>query len=218
MDEVGAIITEGREALQRIRDRDKATFDDWLAVGRALIAGRTECMAKAGVNKPYGPAYQRLTRAFLERHGLADIDSHERVGAIHCVEHQAEIEAWRAGLTDVQRRRANHPNTIMAHWRRHTVPQKPGPKASDGLVSRTIGRVVARHPRAHDRMIHWPQDHLRRAADAIRKSRSTDCIVLARAALEAAIQSEADLYAVLDANMPRAATRLSAPVLAEAIV
>lgn len=189
-------ISEARAAWQRIKDRDKASFEDWLAIGRALIAGRQECMAKAGVNSPYGPAYQKLIRGWLDDNGLADIDSHERLGAIHCVEHQTEIEAWRNGLSDVQRRRANHPNTIMAHWRRGTAPKKSGPKPA-----------FKRHRRAHDRPVFWGQEHVRRAADAMRGSGSRDLFRLARLALESAIRNEADLWSLLDERKPTPAPR-----------
>ncbi len=181
------IITEARAAWARIKGSDKATFTDWLIIGRCLIAARQECMAKAGVNKPYGPAYQRLMKLRLEVIGLADIDSHERVNAIHLVEHQAEIENWRAGLTDVQRRRANHPNTIVAHMRRGTAPRKSGPKPS-----------LKANARAYARPIFWTQEHIKRAADAMREARTPDLYRLARAALEAAIKSEADLWALLE--------------------
>jgi hypothetical protein len=40
-------------------------------------------------------------------------------------------------------------------------------------------------------------DALRRAAEAIRQAQSGDCIVLAKAALQAAIRNEADLLALL---------------------
>lgn len=186
------IITEAREAWTRIKGIDKASFEDWLSVGRCLIAERQACMAKAGCNRPYGPAYQRLMKARLEEIELEEIDSHERVGAIYLVEHQAEIERWRAGLTDMQRRRANHPNTILAHMRRGSVPRKSGPKPS-----------LKPRPRAYARPIFWPQEFIRRSAAAIRESRSTDCFALARAALEAAIRSEADLFALLDEAKPQ---------------
>lgn len=183
-----AIVTEARAAWARIKDRDKATFDDWLVIGRALVAARQQCMAKAGVNSPYGPSYQQSMRVWLDANGLADIDSHERTNAIKCVEHLAEIETWRAGLTDAERRRANHPNTVIAHWRRKTRPRRPGPKRFK--------------PRAN-RGIFWPQDSIRRAADAMRECNSRDLYRLARAALEAAIRSETDLWALVETQPGR---------------
>ncbi|MES5485942.1 hypothetical protein QMZ05_24580 [Bradyrhizobium sp. INPA03-11B] len=197
------LISLGREAWQRIQHRDKATFDDWIAIGKALIAGRQECMAKAGVNSPYGPAYQKLMRSWLDENGLAGTDSHERVGAIHCVEHQAEIESWRTGLTDVQRRRANHPNTILAHWRRGTVPRKSGPRRAP--VRAKIGR-----PQGNGKPVFFDGDMIRRGAAAMRESRSADWFVLTRACLSAAIRSTDDL-----SFLETSATRRSAPAATE---
>lgn len=205
---IDPVIADAREAWARIKDRDRAAFEDWLIIGRCLIAARQECMAKAGVNKPYGPAYQKLMRATLDEIGLGDVDSHERVGAIYCVEHQTEIEAWRAGLTDVQRRRANHPNTILAHMRRGSAPQRPGPKPSPKPSLR-----------AYTRPIFWPQEYIKRAADAMREARTPDLHRLARAALEGAIHNEADLLALLDEPKALPTARLKkTPEIAPAMV
>lgn len=203
----GSTISEAQAAWRRIRDRDKASFEDWLSIGRALIAGRQECMAKAGVNKPYSPAYQKLMRAWLDENGFAEIDGQERRGAIHCVERQGEIEAWRSGLTDAERRRSNHPNTIIKHMQRLTAPQRSGPRRS--LVK------VPKH--ADKRAIHWPQPIIRRAALAIAEARTNDTIRLAIAALEAAIPNEASLFALLEPPKPRKPVQTTtAPVMAEA--
>jgi hypothetical protein len=53
------------------------------------------------------------------------------------------------------------------------------------------------------RGVFWPLDALQRAATAIRETRSNDCMVLARKALEGAIRDEDDLLALL----PKASTR-----------
>lgn len=202
-----ATITEAQAAWQRIKDRDKASFEDWLSIGRALIAARQKCMADAGVNKPYGPAYQRQMRAWLDENGLAEIDSQERRGAIHCVERQAEIDAWRSGLTDVERRRANHPNTIVKHMGRMTAPQRPGPKRS----------LIKAPKHADRRAVHWPQPFIRRAALAIAEARSNDTVRLAVAALTAAIQSEADLFQLLEQPQPPRSVKVRPPAVEEAM-
>src|SRR6267378_1897465 len=113
-----ATIAEGKAAWARIKERSKSTFSDWIEVGRMLIAGRSLCMKRANCNKPYGPSYHRFIREWLEENGLQEIDSHERRGSIVCVENLAEIEAWRSKLSDVEQRRCNHPNSVLAHWRR----------------------------------------------------------------------------------------------------
>jgi hypothetical protein len=59
-----------------------------------------------------------------------------------------------------------------------------------------VGNDTKPH-RAYWRPIHLPQEMLRRAAAAIRESRSNDCVVLAKAALQAAIRNESDLGELL---------------------
>jgi hypothetical protein len=46
-------------------------------------------------------------------------------------------------------------------------------------------------------LIYQPQDMLRRAANAIREARSNDCIVLAKAALQAGLRSKDDIGELL---------------------
>jgi hypothetical protein len=43
------------------------------------------------------------------------------------------------------------------------------------------------------RPVYWPQDAIRRAADAMRESRSNDLYILAKIALHAAIRNRDDL-------------------------
>jgi hypothetical protein len=48
-----------------------ATWDDWLAVGRAIAIGRTEALRIAKTNKPLGSVYNKAMRAWLHDNGLA---------------------------------------------------------------------------------------------------------------------------------------------------
>jgi hypothetical protein len=41
------IVEQGRSAWERLRSRRRATRDEWLAVGRAIIIGRTEALESA---------------------------------------------------------------------------------------------------------------------------------------------------------------------------
>ena len=60
-------------------------------------------------------------------------------------------------------------------------------------------------PQRAGKAIHWPQEPIRRAASAMRESRSNDLLILARVALQAAIRSEDDLFALLkDTTTPPA--------------
>ncbi|WP_426418470.1 hypothetical protein [Bradyrhizobium genosp. A] len=199
-------ISAGREAWQRICQRGEKTFEDWTAIGKALALGRAHCLKLAETNKPFGKRYTAAMTLWLETNGLDGIHQQERWWALKVIDNLGEIDKWRASLDPASKRRWNHPQSAWDNWRRSQGHVRP--RSSSGTES-----TFKRHPRAGDRMIHWPQDHLRRAANAIRECRSMDCIVMARAALEAAIQSEADLYALLDAKAPCPATR---PTLADA--
>jgi hypothetical protein len=200
-----AQIAEGKAAWARIRERSKSTFSDWIEIGRMLIIGRSLCMKQANCNKPYGPSYQRFMRLWLEENDLQEIDSHERRGSIVCVENLVEIEAWRSTLSDVEIRRCNHPNSVLAHWRRNTRPVRSGPKTRPDRPPNP-----GPHVGQHGRPIFWPQDSLRRAHQAMLDCRSNDLLKLARVALEAAVRSEADLFALLDAH-PRMVHQIRKP-------
>jgi hypothetical protein len=66
----GDVITEGREAWGRLQVREHATWDDWLAVGRAITIGRTEAMKAANTNRAVGTRYNRAMRETSPRHLL----------------------------------------------------------------------------------------------------------------------------------------------------
>src|SRR6516162_6323648 len=89
------------------------------------------------------------------------------------------------------RRQLNHPAAIWTHWR-GAQPADCGRAARLHVVSNGGAR-----PQRAGKAIHWPQEPIRRAASAMRESRSNDLLILARVALQAAIRSEDDLFALL---------------------
>jgi hypothetical protein len=211
---VSDAVAEGRAAWERIKGQGKPLFSDWILIGKALIAARTACLAKAGVNSLYHPAYRRQVRVWLVENGFDDLDSHERTNSVHLVEHQAEIEAWRAELSDAERRRCNHPNSVWGLWRKRSAPTRSGPKKPSELQARVdqlqqelaaeraradrlerelaacrreVERRTSTHRTPHgNQNVHWGQDAIRSASRAIRENWCNDTIKLARVALEAA--------------------------------
>jgi hypothetical protein len=127
---------------------------------------------------------------WLRDNGLGDVCAQERYRLLLILENLPAIEAWREGLDEAQRRRLNHPNAIWAHWRRATKPKQPTAPKRQHVVKGTT-------PHKSGRPIHWDGDAIKRAANAIRESYSTDFYVLARRALEAAVRNENDLLALL---------------------
>ena len=87
----------------------------------------------------------------------------------------------------------------VTHWR-GAQPADCGRAARLHVVSNGGAR-----PQRAGKAIHWPQEPIRRAASAMRESRSNDLLILARVALQAAIRSEDDLFALLkDTTTPPA--------------
>jgi hypothetical protein len=188
MIEPSTTIAAGRDAWQRLRDHDRARWTDWLDVARALAVGRTESLKAAGTNRPVGSRYNGAMGAWLRSADLDGINNQERYRALLILENLPAIERWRAGLDDAQRRRLNHPNAIWAHWRRSTRAETAAP---------TRQCVRGAKPHRTGKPIFWPQDTLRRAAEALRGCPSNDIFTMARVVLESAIRSEGDLFELL---------------------
>jgi hypothetical protein len=186
-----ATIADGRAAWDRLKSRERKDWSDWIAVARALAAIRTTALAKAGANKPSGSKYNRIVAELLKEHGLDGINAQERYRALLILENLPAIQTWRNGLDDAQRRRLNHPNAIWHSWRKAARPERsPSPRVN---VVNTNGKRPG-----NAKSVYWSQDMIRRAADAMRGSRSSDLFVLARLALEGAVRSRDDLLALLD--------------------
>ena len=102
-------VAAGKAAWARLRN-DRATFEDWLCVGRAIAFGRAEAMQQSKANRPVGTAYVRVFGAFLRDNGFSDTSNQERYAILKIIEHLDAVTAWRDGLPAPQRRKHNHPS------------------------------------------------------------------------------------------------------------
>lgn len=130
-------VQRGREAMERQR----CGFEDWLLVAAALAVGRTEAMRSAHSNAPVGRRYEQEMGRWLIANGFQEIDKGARSRLLQCLEHREEIERWRATLTASERLKYNHPQTVLARWKKATVPTVPDaePKLSPvGKLNQTI--------------------------------------------------------------------------------
>jgi hypothetical protein len=200
MTDQAAIVAEGRAALARIKDHSRRLFEDYLAIGAALLIGRSECLKLAGSNSLQTPAYRTHWRRWLDQHGFGDMEAGERIKTMWLAENKAEIIRWRDGLSEASRRCANHPGAIFAHMKAGTEPAPRGPK------KKQPPHVVLRpcHPDSVDssgysKPINWPrEDHIRRAAQAVGETYgSRDTYKIATAALKAALRHEGDVVELL---------------------
>jgi hypothetical protein len=204
-------IAAGAKAWSRIKDNGRKSWADWLAVGNALTIGRSSALKTANRNDAVGTRYNRAMTAWLKGNGLAGINAQERYRVLLIIENLHQISHWRDSLPEHQRRKLNHPNGVWARWQRSIREQSPAPL----LVKQTATRPA---PGRYGKAIFWPQDAVRRAAEKMLKSRSSDFMVLARCALEGAVRDEHDLATLVPPDHPAPAKRQAsaAPVADQA--
>ncbi|MGJ5042728.1 hypothetical protein [Bradyrhizobium sp. HKCCYLRH1062] len=193
------IITQGREAMARIREGERMSFQDWCAVGRACRIGRREAMALAKVNSPKGAAYSLRMNGWLADQGLGDISRVDQFWSMQMADNAEAIATWLDALPAAKRRRFTSPHGIVNGWQRSF--QRPSPKVRN-IVQKP--RQVWK-PKAAP--IGIPGDMIQRAALALRDGWCNDVVVLARLALQAAIRSEADVIELLPIRRGPAAAR-----------
>jgi hypothetical protein len=195
-------IAAAREAWFRICRRGQIDFDDWLVVGKALVIGRAECFKRANTNKPYGRTYQRAMVEWLRETNLDEIAKAERSWVMAVVDNLDSIQTWRATLDDAARRRFNHPQAVLLHWRKSIGAQPRKRHVAKGST--------APRPPQHSPAVFWPQDMIKRAAMAMAERWSNDVVMLARISLEAAIRNQDDLADLLQAPGRTSAKELPA--------
>ncbi|MGJ4928606.1 hypothetical protein ACQR1I_14225 [Bradyrhizobium sp. HKCCYLS2038] len=183
------IIADGREALARIRQGERMSFQDWCAVGRACRIGRREAMILAGVNSPKGAAYSLRMSGWLADHGLGDIDRMDQFWSMQMADNVEAVAAWRDALPELKRRRYTTPHGIVSGWRKSL--RCPLQKV------RNIVQKPRSPSKAKGAPIGFSGETIRRAAVAMRDEWCNDVFVLARVALQAAIRNEADLIELL---------------------
>jgi len=185
-------ISEGREALSRLRRVGQTTWEDWLLVAHALAVGREQAMKEAKTNRPYGPKYYRAMRHWIDANGFSDMAQTERYSCHRLLENLTAITAWRDGLDEHRRLKNNHPHGVFWSWRRSLGLAPPLRKLPS--AKKTNGK--ANHAGYH-RPLQFDQDMIKRAGDAMRQAWSNDVYKLATIALQAAIRDERDILELL---------------------
>ena len=121
------IVRRGKDAMER----QHQGFEDWMAIAEALEVGRTESMRAAHTNMPKGKRYEKIMGEWLRSHSFYVIDKSARSHLLECLRHRAEIDRWRTTLTEAERFRFNHPDTVLRKWRAATpIPANKSKPAS----------------------------------------------------------------------------------------
>src|SRR5207244_3863906 len=115
----------------------------------------------AKAKAPHGSIYTALFGNFLRENGLDQIGQQLRHRLMRCISELDQIEVWRAGLDEAKRNKLNHPDSIWFAWRRDVLG-----------AARTYSRPHRPPVRAtgYHRLIHFDQDMIRRAGDAMRQA------------------------------------------------
>jgi hypothetical protein len=115
------VVRLGQVAMARKR----RGWDDWLLIAEALQAGRTEVTRALHTNQTSGRRYEKAMGEWLIANGFKEINKATRSQLLDCLKHKAEIQAWRARLTDSERWKFNHPDTVLRKWKASTVVPDP---------------------------------------------------------------------------------------------
>jgi hypothetical protein len=137
----GETVRRGQHAWARVRGNH--TWDDWLQVGAALGILRTEAMREAHVNDPFGRIYNEAFGALLGKFGFENIDKGDRARLFEVMDKLAEIERWRATLTQSQRLPLNHPTTVLRRWKTAMVVTSPQDPRKASAVAKLKQSIVA---------------------------------------------------------------------------
>jgi hypothetical protein len=89
-----ALIQRGREAFERLASG--RTWDDWVAVGEALLVGRAAAMREARTNTPAGRRYNEVFGSWLAHYGFDRLDKSDRAKLMEVMSRRAD---WWATAT-----------------------------------------------------------------------------------------------------------------------
>jgi hypothetical protein len=108
-------IRAGRDAWEEIGRAE--SFESWKLIGGALAIGKHHALKITGANAAWGRNYSREFGLWMRAQGFGQMAKSVRSVAIELHENAPAIEAWRAALSDKQRRRLVHPLSNVRRWR-----------------------------------------------------------------------------------------------------
>jgi hypothetical protein len=152
------VVTRGREAWRTLRSDE--TWEKWVAIGRAIEAGKTAIMRLLHTNQPKGKAWSQTFGAWLAENDFDQIDKGVRSRLQDCLDNLPAIEAWRQTLGLTQRLQLNHPNAVLRRFQAsRQAPAKGGSSGRPGLREEVI-RLQSELDGAHREI-----ERLRRSLD-----------------------------------------------------
>jgi len=139
------IVDAGRDALARLKKQE--TWQDWVATGRAIEAGRASMMRYLRTNAPVGRVWSAQFGEWLRCNGFDQIDKGVRSRLQSCIDNLPAVEEWRLSIGLTKALEFQHPNTV---WRKFEAARKPkqaaepkAEKVAQDNLSATIERLEA---------------------------------------------------------------------------
>ena len=118
------IIRQGRDCWEQINKSN--SVETWMLIGRALCVGKAWALHAANTNRAWGSAYSRLFGQWMAKHGFGTMNKNTRTWAIALYENAAEIERWRSGLPEKERKRLRDPQSVVRRWRQSCMAHGNG--------------------------------------------------------------------------------------------
>jgi hypothetical protein len=108
------VVSRGRAAWKSLKSDE--TWEKWVAIGRAIEAGKTAIMRHLNTNQAKGRAWSETFGAWLTENEFDQIDKGVRSRLQSCLDNLPAIEAWRQTLGLTLRLQLNHPNAIRRRF------------------------------------------------------------------------------------------------------
>jgi hypothetical protein len=117
------VIRAGLDAWQAIGKAE--SFAAWAAIGKALAIGKAHALRTVDTNAPWWQRrYGYRFNEWLKTNGFfSGMTPSVRSVAIELYENLPAIEAWRATLSEKQRRSLIHPLSNVRRWKAATMPE-----------------------------------------------------------------------------------------------
>jgi len=112
-------VRVGRDAWIKIANCQ--SFDQWRKIGAALSVGKQHALKVSGASEPWGRNYTHAFSRWAKARGFKNMAASVRSVAIELYENLPAIEAWRATLSEKQRRSLIHPLSNVRRWRAATT-------------------------------------------------------------------------------------------------
>jgi hypothetical protein len=142
------IVSRGREAWHTLKSDE--TWEKWIAIGRAIEAGKTAIMRFLNTNQAKGRVWSETFGQWLRENDFDQIDKGVRSRLQTCLDDLPAIEAWRQTLGLTLRLQLNHPNAVLRRFQAsRQAPKKGNGPAPGNRYAAEIVRLQEELDAAH---------------------------------------------------------------------